>query len=85
LKEFAVQSANGSTLTIERVFKKLLEAEREAMVAENQRPSALTEENYKFTLVAYESGPAGAAHVLDAEPRTIRLGGCAELTILYNN
>jgi hypothetical protein len=69
-KDFSVQSATGSNLIIERVFKKLLEAEREALADENQRRSALTEENYRFTLIAYESGPTGAAYVLDAVPRT---------------
>jgi hypothetical protein len=69
-KDFTVQSATGSNLIIERVFNKLLEAEREALAAETQRRSALTEENYRFTLIAYESGPASAVYVLDAEPRT---------------
>jgi hypothetical protein len=69
-KHFTVESASGSNLIIEKVFKKLLEAESEAMTADNQRRSALTEENYRFTLVAYQKGPLGEAYVLDAEPRT---------------
>src|ERR1700757_5088092 len=59
-KEFIVQSTAGSALIIDRVFKKLLEAEKEALDAEIQRRSALTEDNYRFTLVGYENGPSGA-------------------------
>jgi hypothetical protein len=69
-KDFTVQSATGSNLIIDRVFKKLMEAEREGLAAENQRRTALTEDNYRFTLVGYESGPAGAAYVLEVEPLT---------------
>ncbi len=69
-KEFTVQSATGSTLIIDKVFKKLLQAEQEALDANNQRRSALSEENYRFTLIGYESGPTGLMYVLDVEPRT---------------
>jgi len=68
-KEFTIESATGSKLIIERVFKKLLEAEREALDTEMQRRSALTEENYRFTLVGYENGETGARFVLAVEPR----------------
>jgi hypothetical protein len=43
-KEFIVQSTAGSALIIDRVFKKLLEAEKEALDTEIQRRSALTED-----------------------------------------
>lgn len=69
-KEFVVQSATGSNLIIERVFKKLLEAEKEALAEDNQRRSALTEENYRFTLIGYERGASGALYVLQVEPLT---------------
>ncbi len=68
-KEFAIQSATGSNVIIEKVFHKLLEAEKEALGEENQRNSALTQENYRFKLVGYESGPFGAVYVLNVEPR----------------
>ncbi len=68
-KEFIIQSATGSVLIIDRVFKKLLEAEKEALDAEIQRRSALTEDNYRFTLVGYQNGPSGARYVLKVEPR----------------
>jgi hypothetical protein len=69
-KEFIVQSATGSKLIIDKVFKKLMEAEKEALDAKIQRRSDLTENNYRFTLIRYESGPSGAAYVLKVEPRT---------------
>ncbi len=68
-KDFIVQSTTGSALIIDRVFKKLLEAEKEALNAEIQRRSALTEDNYRFTLIGYQSGPSGARYVLQVEPR----------------
>ncbi len=69
-KDFIVESATGSSLIIDRVFKKLLEAESEALGEENQRRSALTEENYRFTLIGYERGLSGAKYVLGVEPLT---------------
>ena len=58
-KVFIVQSTTGSVLIIDRVFKKLFEAEKEALDAEIQGRSALTEDNYRFTLVGYQNGPSG--------------------------
>jgi hypothetical protein len=69
-KEFSVQSATGSEFIIDKVFKKLLEAENEALDTEKQRRSALNDDNYRFTLIGYESGVSGAAYVLQVEPRT---------------
>ena len=69
-KEFDVQSATGSKLIIDKVFKKLLEAEKEALEPEIQQRSALTDENYRFTLIAYENGLSAATYVLNVEPRT---------------
>jgi len=68
-KEFVIQSATGSKLMIDQVLKKLLAAETEAQDAEMQRHSALTDENYRFTLVGSESKPSGMTYVLEVEPR----------------
>lgn len=68
-KEFAVRFETGSRLIIDRVFKKLLEGEREALEAENQRSMALNQENYAFTLLGCESAPAGPIYVLAVEPK----------------
>lgn len=69
-KDFVVESATGSSSIIDKVFKKLLEAEKEALAAETQRRSALTDENYRFTLIGYESGFPSSLYVLDVEPLT---------------
>jgi hypothetical protein len=68
-KEFIIQSATGSELIVDRVLKKLLEAEKEAMGPEIQQRSALTDDNYRFTLIGYESTPSGSMYVLSVEPR----------------
>src|SRR5258706_11723343 len=44
-KEFTIQSQIGSRLIIDRVFKKLLESEREAFEADNQKRTALNNDN----------------------------------------
>lgn len=68
-KEFTIRSATGSKLIIDRVFKKLLQSEKEALEAETLRRTALNEENYVFTLLGYEVISAGSRYVLSVEPR----------------
>lgn len=69
-KEFIVQSVTGSKLVIDKVFKKLMQSEREALDAEVQKRTALNSENYEFSLVGYENTPSGFMYVLTVEPRT---------------
>jgi hypothetical protein len=69
-KEFTIRSETGSKLLIDRVFKKLLESEKEALTEENARHTALNRDNYKFAQVGYESTPTGAFYVLSVQPRT---------------
>jgi hypothetical protein len=69
-KEFTIQSATGSRMIIDEVFKKLLQAEKEALTMEVQERTALNSENYDFTLLGYESTPFGPMYVLTVEPRT---------------
>jgi outer membrane lipoprotein-sorting protein len=69
-KEFIVVSQSGSKFVIEHVFKKLLEGEQEAANEENRRNSALTTENYEFTLAGYETTSEGAEYVLNLLPKT---------------
>jgi hypothetical protein len=69
-KEFRVVSQTGSKLIIDRVFKKLLEGEEEAANEENRQHTALTTENYDFTLAGYEPAPGGGRYVLNLTPRT---------------
>jgi hypothetical protein len=69
-KDFSIRSEKGSQLIIERVFKRMLQSEKEAVTEENQSHIALNQDNYSFTLAGYESTPAGPSYILSAEPRT---------------
>lgn len=69
-KQFTVVSQTGSKFVGDHVFKKLLEGELEAASEENRRRSALSAENYDFTLAGYESSPDGGAYILDLLPKT---------------
>jgi hypothetical protein len=69
-KEFSVRSEKGSQLVIERVFKRMLQSEKEAVSEENQSHVALNRDNYNFTMTGYESTPAGSSYILSVEPRT---------------
>jgi hypothetical protein len=68
-KEFVIQSTTGSKLIVDRVLKKLLEAETEDLDPEIQQRSALTNDNYRFMLTGYETTPSGSMYVLSVEPR----------------
>ena len=71
-KEFTIRSSTGSKLIIDKVFKKLLQAEEDALSAEAQRRTALSSENYDFTMAGYESTPRGRCTSLwwSHEPKT---------------
>lgn len=68
-KTFVVRSQTGSKLIIDRVFKKLLESEKEASDAENQKRTALNGHNYAFTLVGCETVAENLMYVLEVEPK----------------
>lgn len=69
-KEFTVRSATGSKLIIEKVFKRLLESEKEALSEGNQARVALNNDNYIFAFERYEDTPKGGQYVLSVKPRT---------------
>ena len=69
-KEFTIRSESGSKLLIERVFKKMLQSEKESVAEENQRGVALNRDNYNFSLMGQEKTPAGSVYILSVEPRT---------------
>jgi outer membrane lipoprotein-sorting protein len=69
-KEFEIVSQSGSKMLIDRVFKKLMEGEKDAIDGENQKRIAVDQENYEFALLAYEPGPHGGSYVLSVKPRT---------------
>jgi len=69
-KEFEIVSQSGSKMLIDRVFKKLMEGEKDAIDGDNQERIAVNQENYEFSLAGYEPGPRGGAYVLSVKPRT---------------
>ena len=69
-KEFTIRSATGSKMIIDKVFKKLLQAEKEALAIEAQRRTALNGDNYNFTLIGHQNTPSGLMYVLTVEPKT---------------
>jgi len=69
-KQFHIVSQTGTKFIIDHVFKKLLEGEQEASNEENRRHTALSTENYDFTLAGYESTPDGPQYVLNLLPKT---------------
>jgi len=69
-KEFTIRTETGSKLIIDRVFKKLMQSEKEALTRENQSRVALNQDNYSFALTGQENTPAGSFYVLSVEPRT---------------
>ena len=69
-KQFTVRSSTGSKLIRDKVFKKLLEAEEDALSADAQQSAAINGENYDFKMVGYESTALRSMYVLVVEPRT---------------
>lgn len=69
-KEFTVLSENGSKFIVNHVFMKLLEGEQEAANEENQRQTALSEENYDFQMEGFENTPSGGRYILRVTPKT---------------
>jgi hypothetical protein len=69
-KEFKVVSENGSKLILNRVFKKLLEGEKEAAEPAVSARTQLNRDNYNFELVGYEPSNAGGQYVLRVSPKS---------------
>jgi hypothetical protein len=69
-KRFTVISQSGSKFINDRIFKKLLEGEREAFQLENQEATALNAHNYAFKLEGYEQTSEGARYILSVLPRS---------------
>ncbi|PSH03917.1 MAG: hypothetical protein CXZ00_10065 [Acidobacteria bacterium] len=68
-KSFDIVSESGSKTIQKKVFSKLLESEREAAHPANQRETALTAENYKFTLLGSRPSIYGGCYRLGVQPR----------------
>jgi hypothetical protein len=69
-KEFKVVSQTGSKLVLNRVFKKLLDSEKEAAQPEMSARTQLNRDNYSFELVGYEPSQSGGQYVLRVSPKS---------------
>jgi|SRR4029077_238888 len=69
-KEFTIVSKSGSKLVQDRVFKKLMDSEKEAALPAISARSQLNRANYSFELVRYEPSPLGGGqYVLQVDPK----------------
>jgi outer membrane lipoprotein-sorting protein len=69
-RTFHVLSQSGSTLLIDRVLKRLLATEEQA--GRNPQQTALTPDNYNFTLLGNETVAGHDDYVLQVEPRVVQ-------------
>jgi hypothetical protein len=69
-KEFRIVSQSGSKIVLDRVFKKLLESEKEAAQPEISAHTQLNRDNYDFELVGYEPSASGGQYVLKVSPKS---------------
>jgi hypothetical protein len=67
-KQFTIVSETGSKMVQNKVLKKLLESEKEAADPENQKHTALSPENYKFTLLGVAPSQHGGCYRLHVDP-----------------
>jgi len=68
-KRFKVISQTGSKLIIDRVFKRLLESEKEAAEPEIHVRTLLNRANYDIALIGYEPSEKGCRYVLAVYPK----------------
>ena len=69
-KEFSIRSESGSHFLVEKVFQRMLQSEKEALLDDNQSRVALNNDNYRFILAGQENSPTGLTYILLVEPRT---------------
>jgi hypothetical protein len=68
-KQFHVVSENGSRLIVNRVLKRLLDTEQEAIEAQNRASVELNSDNYEFTALDYDRSDSGCSYVLSVQPK----------------
>jgi hypothetical protein len=69
-KDFKVVSQSGSKLILDRVFKRLLESEKEAAQPAVSKRTLLNRDNYDFALVGYEPSGTSGQYVLQVSPKS---------------
>ncbi|HZQ94350.1 MAG TPA: hypothetical protein VFA67_05025 [Candidatus Sulfotelmatobacter sp.] len=69
-KEFKVVSQSGSKLILDRVFKKLLESEKEAAQPAISARTQLNRSNYEFELLGYEMSETSRQYLFRVSPKS---------------
>jgi len=69
-KSFKVISQTGSKLIVDRVFKRLLESEKEAAEPDIRARTQLNRANYDIALTGFEPSDKGDQYVLAVSPKT---------------
>jgi len=68
-KEFKIVSQSGSKLVQDRVFKRLLESEKEAAEPAMSARTQLNRDNYSFQLLSFEPSAIGGQYILQVTPK----------------
>jgi len=68
-KQFTIISQSGSKLIANRVFKKLLDSEKEAAQSAMSAKTQLNRDNYNFAFVGYEPSNTGGQYILRVYPK----------------
>jgi hypothetical protein len=68
-KQFKIVSSSGPQWIIDRVLKRLLEAELESMSEENRERVALNPSNYDFSGLEHQDAPDNCSYVVAVQPR----------------
>src|SRR4029077_12567532 len=68
-KHFKIISQSGPQWMIERILKRLLEAEQEALSEENRSRVALNSSNYDFSGFQRQDSPGGCSYMVAVEPK----------------
>jgi hypothetical protein len=69
-KDFRVISQTGSKLVQDRVFKRLLDSEKEATEPAMSAHTQLNRDNYDFQLLSYEPSKTGGQYILQVNPKS---------------
>lgn len=68
-KQFKIISQSGPDWIIDRILKRLLEAEQEAQTEENRQRVALDNNNYNFSGLEHQDAPDNCSYVVAVEPK----------------
>jgi hypothetical protein len=68
-KQFKIVSQSGSQWVIDRILKRLLDAELESMSEENRARVALNPSNYDFSGLEHQDAPDNCSYVVAVQPK----------------